>query len=147
MPKQVAGSGRRNFRFKWLLAIIVASTSIATYAAPSTAISRSDRAAILDLLRDRLQRRVGPKVEFVVTDLRGRDGWAFVQAEPQRPGGKAIDGRSFFPYEWEYMDGLTTTALLQKRGHRWRILEMKIGATDAWYCGHVSRQQFDPCSR
>jgi hypothetical protein len=145
MPKQVAGRDRPNLRSKSLSAIVLASTSLAAHAEPSSAISQADRAAILDLLRDRLQRRVGPKVEFIVTDLRGRDGWAFVQAEPQRPGGKPIDGRSFFPSEWEYMDGLTTTALLQKRGPHWRILEMKIGATDAWYCGHALRQQFDPC--
>lgn len=147
MPKQVAGPDRPKLRSKSLLAIVFASTSLAAHAEPSSAISRADRAAILDQLRERLQRRVGPKVEFIVTDLRGRDGWAFVQAEPQRPGGKIIDGRPFFPSEWEYMDGLTTTALLQKRRHRWRIVEMKIGATDAWYCGHVSRQQFDPCTR
>jgi hypothetical protein len=147
MPKQVAGPDRQKFGSKSLLAIVLALTSLAAHAEPSSAISRADRAAILDLLRDSLQRRVGPKVEFIVTDLRGRDGWAFVQAEPQRPGGRPIDGRTFFPSEWEYMDGLTTTALLQKRAARWRILKMKIGATDAWYCGHALRQQFDPCRR
>jgi hypothetical protein len=145
MRKQLAWQDRPKLRSKSLLAIVLASASLAADAEPSSAVSPADRAAILDLLRDRLQRRVEPKVEFIVTDLRGRDGWAFVQAEPQRPGGKPIDGRPYFPSEWEYMDGLTTTALLQKRGPRWRILEMKIGATDAWYCGHALREQFDPC--
>ena len=113
--------------------------------APPAAIGGSDRKAILNVLRSPVEQRVGRPVEFVVTALRGERGWAFVQAEPRRPGGRPIDGRVYFPDDWENMDGLTTTAILRKRGGRWRIRAMKIGAMDAWYCGHLPAAQFDPC--
>jgi hypothetical protein len=113
--------------------------------APPTPISGPDRRAILSVLRGPVEQQVGKPVEFVVTALRGQRGWAFVQAEPQRPGGRPIDGRSYFAEDWENMDGLTTTAILRRRQGRWRIVEMKIGALDAWYCGHLPIEQFDPC--
>ena len=114
-------------------------------AAPAAAISASDRNAILNVLRTPVEQRLGKPVVFVVTALRGERGWAFVQAEPQRPGGRAIDGSSYFREEWEFMDGLTTTAILRKQNGRWRIRAMKIGALDAWYCGYLPPRQFDPC--
>jgi hypothetical protein len=112
---------------------------------PAAAISASDRKAILDVLRAPLEKQLGKPVEFVVSELRGRRGWAFIQAEPQRPGGRKIDVRAYFPRDWEEMDGLTTTAILRKRGGRWRVRAMKIGALDAWYCGYLPAAQFDPC--
>jgi hypothetical protein len=114
-------------------------------AAPGGTVSVSDRKAILDVLRGPVEKRVAKPVEFVVTELRGKGGWAFVQAEPQRPGGPAINGRAYFPADWENMDALTTTAILRKRQGRWRIVEMRIGALDAWYCGFLPAGQYDPC--
>ena len=113
---------------------------------PSAATnSASDRKAILTELRVPVEKRLGKPVVFVVTSLRVERDWAFAQVEPQRPGSRKIDGRVYFPDEWEYMDGLTTTAILRKGGAHWRILAMKIGALDAWYCGHFPAEQFDPC--
>lgn len=112
---------------------------------PRAGIGGPDRKAILNVLRGPVEQQVGKPIEFVVTALRGERGWAFVQAEPQRPGGRAIDGRSYFPEDWENMDGLTTTAILRKRDGRWRIVAMKIGALDAWYCGYLPVERFDPC--
>jgi hypothetical protein len=94
-----------------------------------------------------VEQRVDNPVEFVVTAFRGTRSWVFVQAEPQRPGGKRIDGRLYFANEWQDMDGLTTTAIVRKRAGNWRLVEMRIGATDAWYCGFLPRKQFDPCKR
>ena len=105
----------------------------------------SDRKTILGELRGSLQARLGPPVEFVVTTFRKDNNWAFVQAEPRRPGGKSIDGRRYYGADWENMDGLTTTAILRKAKGSWRILELRVGATDAWYCGFVPTKQFDPC--
>ena len=112
---------------------------------PAATISASDRKAILTELRVPLEKRLGKRVVFVVTTLRVERDWVFAQVEPQRPGGREINGRVYFQHDWEYMDGLTTTAILRKRGTRWRILAMKIGALDAWYCGHFPAEQFDPC--
>jgi hypothetical protein len=106
---------------------------------------KQDRRTILDTLRLPVEAKLGQKVEFVVTTLRKERAWVFVQAEPRRPGGKAIDGRRFFGSDWDNMDGLTTTAILRRSGRRWHIVDLRIGATDAWYCGHVPAAQFDPC--
>ena len=120
--------------------------ALAPAAAPEPgAIDAADRRAILNALRAPIERQLGKPVEFVVTAMRGERGWVFVQAEPQRPSGRKINGRAYFPEDWEYMDGLTTTAILHKRAKRWRIRAMKIGALDAWYCSYLPANQFDPC--
>ena len=98
--------------------------------APGTA----QRRAILDALRPAVERRLGPDVEFVVRDIRIAQGWAFVNADPQRRGGGRIDGRRYFGEDFEYMDGLAVTALLRFRNGRWNLVDHAIGATDAWYC-------------
>jgi hypothetical protein len=100
-------------------------------AAPATGTAQ--RRAILDALRPAVERRLGPGVEFVVTQMRVRSGWAFVMADPQRRGGRPIDGRRYFGEDFDNMDGLTVTALLRfNRG--WTLVDHAIGATDAWYC-------------
>jgi len=105
-------------------------------AAPNSA----QRRAILDALRPAISQRLGPNVEFVVHDIRLADGWAFVSADPQRRGGGRIDGRAYFGEDFDNMDGLIVTALLQYREGRWTLMDHVIGATDAWYCdlGHDS---------
>ena len=52
----------------------------------------AERAAILEALRPAIEARLGPDIEFVVKDLRTYRGWAFVMADPQRRGGRRIDG-------------------------------------------------------
>jgi hypothetical protein len=106
---------------------------------------KQDRRTILETLRLPVEAKLRQKVEIVVTTFRKERAWVFVQAEPRRPGGKAIDGRGFFGSDWENMDGLTTTAILRRSRRRWHIVDLRIGATDAWYCGHVPAAQIDPC--
>lgn len=107
----------------------VSATALAPPASPQ-------RRAILDALRPEIQRQLGGPVEFVVSRLDVLDGWALVYADPQRPGGGAIDGRRYFP-DFENMDGLTVTAILRFRNGRWTLVDHAIGATDVWYCdGH-----------
>lgn len=112
----------------------VAQTGVsATAPAPPAS---PQRRAILDALRPTIQRQLGGPVEFVVSRLDVLDGWALVYADPQRPGGGAIDGRRYFP-DFENMDGLTVTALLRFRNGGWTRFDHAIGATDVWYCdGH-----------
>ena len=102
-------------------------------AAPGT----PQRRAILDALRSAVEARLGPRVEFVVSEIRVRQGWALVVAEPQRRGGARIDGRQYFPGQWEEMDGLTTSAVLRFSEGRWILVDHAIGATDVWYCGGI----------
>lgn len=92
------------------------------------------RTAILGALRPAIERRVGPQVEFKVTLIRVRGNWAFVVADPQRKGGRPIDGYQLFGEDFDNMDGLRVDAVLQKRSGRWVVVDHAIGATDVWYC-------------
>jgi hypothetical protein len=127
-----------------MLALLYA-VALAAGPPPPATIGAADRKSILQALRAPVERQLGKPVEFVVSELRGKPGWAFIQAEPQRPGGRAIEGRAYFPRDWDDMDGLTTTAILRKRAGRWRVEAMRIGALDAWYCGYLPAGQYDPC--
>ena len=109
-----------------------AAQSGAVDATAAPAAGSAQRRAILEALRPAIERRLGPNVEFVVTRIRVANGWAFVMANPQRRGGRPIDGRRYFE-NFEEMDGLTVTAILRfQRG--WILVDQAIGATDAWYC-------------
>ncbi len=94
----------------------------------------SERKAVLDALRPKIEAKLGPNVEFVVAVLRVEKGWAFVIADPQRQGGKPIDGNTIFGQDFENMDGLRVDAVLRKRNGRWTVADWVIGATDVWYC-------------
>ncbi len=98
-------------------------------AAPGSA----QRRAILDALRPSIETQIGSDVEFVVREIRVVRGWALVIADPQRRGGRAIDGHRYFPY-FDEMGGLTVTALLRYQNRRWNLVEQAIGATDVWFC-------------
>jgi len=89
---------------------------------------------VLDALRPKGEAKLGPNVEFVVALLRVEKGWAFVIADPQRKGGKPIDGYRIFGDDFGNMDGLRVDAVLQKRNGRWVVADYAIGATDVWYC-------------
>lgn len=92
------------------------------------------RRAVLEGLRPAVERRLGPKVEFQVTLIRIQRDWAFVVADPHRPGAKPIDGRKIFGEDFGNMDGLRVDAVLHKQGGRWVVVDHAIGATDVWYC-------------
>ena len=59
---------------KSFLALILAVASVSAQAETRIPISQADRTAILNLLRQPLEKKLTPPVEFVVTDLHGRDG-------------------------------------------------------------------------
>lgn len=106
-------------------------------AAPAAAqVTGAERRAILDALRPPIERTLRGPVEFVVRRIGVRDGWALVIADPQRPGGGAIEGSRYFSADdWEVMDGLTVNGVLRFSGGRWRLVDHAVGPTDVWYCG------------
>ena len=106
----------------------------ALLALSAAAPAPAERKAVLDALRPAVEARLGPNVEFVVAHLRIEDGWAFVIADPQRKGGKPIDGWAIFGEHFDNMDGLRTEAVLKRTKGRWRVVDWGIGATDVWYC-------------
>ena len=93
-----------------------------------------ERKAVLNALRPAIEAKLVPNVEFVVQIIRVEDGWAFVMADPQRKGGKPIDGHRVFGEDFENMDGLRVDAVLQLKNGRWKVVDYGIGATDVWYC-------------
>jgi len=96
----------------------------------------SERADILDAVRPAAEAMLHPPVEFVVEKMKVAAGWAFVQLEPQRPGGGRIDPAQTRLAEDAAagaLDGLTTYALLWYRNGRWNLIAWVIGPTDvAW---------------
>ena len=112
----------KSFRALVMLALVAAAP------APS------QRKAVLDALRPAVETKLGPNVEFVVQVIRVENGWAFAMADPQRKGGKPIDGRRIFGEDFENMDGLRVDAVLQFKSGRWKVVDYGIGATDVWYC-------------
>lgn len=94
-----------------------------------------ERSAILDAVRAPLIEHVGGRVEFVVETLRVGGGWAYLEAQPQRPGGGSIPAD-------DYMDGNTTYAVLRQQGGRWIVDNWTYGANDVWwvyYCDQPAR--------
>ena len=107
---------------------------ISATAAPAP--GSAQRRAILDALRPSIDAQIGSDVEFVVREIRVVRGWALVIADPQRPGGGAIEGSRYFSADdWEVMDGLTVNGVLRFSGGRWRLVDHAVGPTDVWYCG------------
>jgi hypothetical protein len=100
----------------------------------AAAPSFGERKEVLDALRPAVEKKLGPDVEFVVALLRVEDDWAFVIADPQSKGGKAIDGWKIFGDDFGNMDGLRVDAVLKRERGRWRVVDHAIGATDVWYC-------------
>ena len=92
------------------------------------------RKAILDALRPRVEKQLGPTVEFKVTLIRVQGEWAFVIADPQRKGGRPIDGWRIFGEHFGNMDGLRVEAVLRRQRGRWVVVDHGMGATDVWYC-------------
>jgi hypothetical protein len=130
------------------LALILALfTPLLIAAAATPPPGSSTRREILEALRPKIEAELGSNLEFVVTTLKVENGWAFVMAEPRRRGGQTIDGRALFPDMWDNMDGLTTTAVLQRKQGRWTVVDSAIGATDVWYCGTPELAQMEGVCR
>lgn len=105
----------------------------------------AERREILNAIRPMVEVRVGPPVEFVVSWMRSGAGWAFVNVNPQRPGGGGIDPYlTTFASQAEYMDGLSTYALLRYQYDRWNLVDFVIGPTDVFWQGDPLYAQVPP---
>lgn len=101
-------------------------------------VGTPQRAAILNAIRPAVELELGPDVEFVPSCVQVWNGWALVNAEPRRRGGRPIDPSVLD--DWDNRDGVTVTALLRFRYQRWNLVGHAIGATDVWYDGRAPRQ-------
>ena len=95
----------------------------------------SERTMILDAVRPTMQREIGGDIAFKVSVIRTDGQWAFVQAVPQRPNGRAIDwAATKFADEWRKdMMSDIVMALLQRSGQQWRVVKYVIGPTDVFW--------------
>lgn len=84
-----------------------------------------DRKEILDAIRPRAESQLGRPVEFVVTEMKMQDGWAFAILTAQRPGGKSIpiSETIFSPGE---LDTFTIFALLEDSSSGWNLMEYDL---------------------
>ncbi|OJF98437.1 hypothetical protein AX760_14300 [Pararhizobium antarcticum] len=100
----------------------------------------AERAAVLDALRPAVEAQMRGPVEFVVATLRTTPKWAFVQVDPQRPGGAPINVEdTSFSGDADMMDGLTVFALLRFQSGRWNLVEHVVGPTDVAYLDWADR--------
>jgi hypothetical protein len=87
------------------------------------AAGSAERKAIMDTLRQPVMRELNQPVVFLAEQFAVCRGWAFLEVEPQRPGGTPIDW-SVSPYAEAMAEGMCggyVHALLMKEGSRWRI--------------------------
>lgn len=113
-----------------LLLVALAVAGSFNFPPPGSALRRD----VLAALRPAVEQRLGPDIEFKVTLIRVQHDWAFVVADPQRRGGRPLDGRQIFGDDFDNMDGLRVDAVMRRQGGRWVVVDHSIGATDVWYC-------------
>jgi hypothetical protein len=137
-----------------MLQALLLSLAFCTAAAPAAAQMTPPRgsplrAELMDTLRPTVMAEIGGPIEFVVTDLRVMDQWAYAHVRPQRPGGAPIDwNRTKYRQDMALgtmSDGVM--ALLYRDGARWRIVEYVIGPSDVAWDGwrqerHLPRRLF-----
>ncbi len=128
-----------------LLVLLAAAAAI--FSGPALALTfrepakgSAERAAIMDTLRPAVEAEMRGPVEFVVTTIRVTPNWAFVQVEPQRPGGGVIDPeQTGFAGDTDMMDGLTVYALMGFQAGRWNLIDHMVGPTDVGYADWQQR--------
>lgn len=128
-----------------LLVFLAAAAAI--FSGPALALTfrepakgSAERAAIMDTLRPAVEAEMRGPVEFVVTTIRVTPNWAFVQVEPQRPGGGVIDPEETgFAGDTDMMDGLTVYGLMGFQAGRWNLIDHMVGPTDVGYAGWQQR--------
>lgn len=104
-----------------------------------------ERKDLMNAIRPLVEARVAPPVEFVIDRLRVSGNWAFAIVSPQRPGGTPIDmSRTALREQAEYMDNITTYALLMRAYGRWNIVDYAIGPTDVFWYGDPLYNQLPP---
>jgi hypothetical protein len=130
-------------RFLAVAAFIAAMVSTA-FAADihEPAKGSAERKAILDAIRPAIEAQMRGPVEFQINVMLSDGEWAFVSANPQRPGGREIDmEKTAFAGKSDIMDGLTTYALVRFANGRWNHIDDIIGSTDVAYMAWLELYQ------
>lgn len=102
----------------------------------------AERKAILDSIRPAIEAQMRGAVEFSINIMLSDGEWAFVGADPRRPGGGAIDPETTaFAGQSDMMDGLTTYALARFAGGRWNHIDDVVGPMDVAYISWLEQYQ------
>lgn len=131
---------------KLLICALVLAAAAPALAQPVTRPERGSpvRAAILDALREASAREAyAPTrrdVVFTDVDLRVAGDWAFVNATPTLPGGRASDHCA--RAEPDEPGDPNVVALMVRSGGRWFVIESGTCATDVWYAGAAWNGRF-----
>jgi len=122
-------------RFLAVIALLVATTTAAIAGElHEPAKGSAERKAILDAIRPAIEAQMRTAVEFQINVMLSDGDWAFVGANPQRPGGGEIDPETTaFAGKSDMMDGLTTYALVRFANGRWNHVDDIVGPTDVAY--------------
>lgn len=118
-----------------VLLLAVATTAQAQQRPHTPERGSPERNALMDALREPVQRELGKRVIFEVRELRVLGDWAFADVSPRDPDGSPLD-YSGTPMEEAWRDGFVDDgmyAVLRRTNGRWRVLRYAIGPTDvAW---------------
>jgi hypothetical protein len=87
-----------------------------------------ERAKIMEAVRASFEKKLGGPVKFKVDRLDVDGDYAFAQLHPLKPDGS--------PYRILRPDPMNAygDALLVRRSGAWQLLDMRLDATDVWYC-------------
>ena len=116
-----------------LFVCLVVNASALAQDAPQTPEPNSPaRTAITNTLRVPVEKELKQKVVFRIRRLKVQNGWAFLDGEPQQPGGKSVNYRNRRHQTaieaGAFDDGIL--ALLRKDKGAWRVVVYDIGSTD-----------------
>ncbi|MEM0946941.1 MAG: hypothetical protein AAGK37_06015 [Pseudomonadota bacterium] len=132
---KILSGGLKIIRWVILLAGWAGSSAASEIYEP--AVGSIERKRLLDAIRPHAEWELGAPIEFNVMDIRVNGDLAFVQLNPQRPGGGEIDlAKSPMVARGvplNMLDGARLEALLVKEGETWVALLHLIGATDLWF--------------
>jgi hypothetical protein len=113
---------------------VLAAGLVLPFAARSAEPPRGSalRQVVLDALRPRVERDIGPPVQFLIERINVEGPWAFVSATPQRLNGAPVDwSRTRYARDFA-ADAMSDMilALLHHEGGAWRVREYALGPTD-----------------
>jgi hypothetical protein len=118
-----------------VLLLAIATTAQAQQQPHTPERGSPERQALMDALREPVQRELGKPAIFQVRELRVLGEWAFADVSPRNPDGSPLD-YSGTSLEEAWRDGFVDDgmyAVLRRTNGRWRVLRYAIGPTDvAW---------------
>lgn len=103
----------------------------------------AERKAILNALRQPIEKELKQKIQFSIQNFKVQGVWAFVNGEPQNASGGEPNYR-ITTYADDVKEGIFDNnfqALLKKTGGKWKVVVYAIGCTDVCWLGWDEQYQ------